>query len=464
MIGDDCIQFTKQNVINIQESKRNVNDNKTNPFLIFSDSAPSDLLESLFLYFKEETRDEASLRSYYILVYNFIKNNLNGSLASIIGSFEDQSNSHERRYFSLTLLHKIINLTPFDEELDIPPEFIIFLSNYFPHSLAISVCNDLIKRDACYYQQLVQVILNFDENSSQNLYFSANNFFLNMMQQNLYDTLLLLQSFLQCKENLIYMEPTFQEILAIISTCELQEKIECFNVLCNFFDCDDLYYSKLISNKSKASSIFSNLELNPLLIESSLNFANKVCYSNDEEILHFIKITNLDQMIINVIPLVNSNQIIYLCCKIFEKAVQTKRRKGVSFLLKRDLISMMNSIKSSISLGSYNYFMHMVSKCIIKGSKSQVISILSIIPLIDFAQYADSLDKDEAIPFLSKIADVILEDFQTSKNEFTIDEETYHELIDLAEQESENEDQIAEFMKIISPIFKQYEPHNEYDS
>lgn len=459
---EDCIQFTQKDIDIIQENERNNGD--INPFLIFSDCAPIDLLNSLFLYFSEKTRDEALLRSYYILYYNYVKNKLNGSLSEIIDTFVDQSNSHERRYFSLTLLHEMIELTPNEEELDIAPDFINLLIQYFPHSLAICVCNDLIKRDASYYQYFVQMVLEFDESSSQSHFISFNNFFLSLMQDNLYDTLLLLQSFLQCKENLIYMKPTFHKILEIISSCEIKDKIECFNVLSKYFDCDDLYYSEFISSKNRASSIFAKLEEDPLLIESSLNFANEITNSNNEETLQFIKITKLDQMIVNILPLVNNNQIMNLCCKICERVVQSKRKKGISFLLKSNIISFFYSLKESISFISYKRFMHLASKCIIKGSKSQVVSTLSMIPLAEFAQYASVLDKEEAVPFLKKISDTILLDFETNKNEIIIDEKTYKELVDLSNQESEEEDQITVFLDSISPLFKQSELDNENDS
>ena len=111
------------------------------------------------------------------------------------------------------------------------------------------------------------------------------------MKDTLYDALLLLQSFLQYNENLIYMDRVFNEILSIISSCDIQNKIECFNVLSIFFGSDDIYYTKLIDNQTQVSLLFSNLEENNLLIEAALNFANEVVYSNSQEVLNFIKLS-----------------------------------------------------------------------------------------------------------------------------------------------------------------------------
>lgn len=446
---------------NAQDIKQNENDGSFDPFLAFADTHPKDLLHLLHLISSNKALEQDIYRCVDILKYYFIKNNFDGSLKSLTDNFADQDNSDEQKINSLELIKIMVNNTPIDENLDIPPEFICKLFQEFPHSLAIDVCADLIKRDIIYYDQFLQNFLGSEENSPLDGYLELNNFFLELMKQNLYDSLNLLQSFLQYKENLIYLEPIFYEILAKALTCELNEKIECFKTLSLFFEGDDLYYSKLISNKSRLLTLFSDLEEDALLVETVLNLANEVTNSNEKKVLKFMKMAQIDQMIVNVLPFFNNNKIFSYCCQICERLVQQKDTKGVEFLLERDIIAAMDSVKDTISYTSFQKYMHLVSKCAIEGSNSQIISILLITSLTSFAQYADSLDKKEALPFLMKISAAIIDDYETNKNEFTLDEETYDELVEIAEQEDEGENQIADFLNSISSLFGQNETDDD---
>lgn len=455
MISDDLDHFSKFPSNNIQETRRHENDGNIDQFLSFSEYAPMELLKTLNPLFSESTVDQALPKCIDIILYLSMKNNKEISFSSLVRDFMNQNISNEKRIFSLTLIKSMIKNTPKEEKLDIPPDFINLLLHYFPHSLCINICSDLIKRDYLYFEQFSKSIQCLDENPYQECYISMNNFFLNLMKQDLYNALILLQSFLFYKENLIFMEPIFEEILSIISSCQTIEKIECFNVLYTFFECDDIFYPKLISNQDRLSSLFYNLEKNALLIESSLNFANEVTYSNDKKTKEFIKLTKLDQMIVYILPFINDHKVILFCCKICERLIYSDEEKGISFLLKKNIISAITSIKSSFSLLSFQTYMHMISKCVIKGSNSQITSLLSMIPLIDFGNYIEYINGDEASLLFTRIATVILNNYETTGDIFVIDEDTYNELSFIAEQENDEINPVTDFLKSIYPILEQ---------
>lgn len=513
-------ESTKQDL----EVKRITINENLNPFLQYSDLVPDELIQSLHDIITQQNFTESSQKVIEFLISPYSIEN------PVIPLYyqqllADEAATEEQKSESLIVLAIIVKHTPIENTPPIDPPFLDILMNYFPNSLAISICSDLISRDIIYMNQFLSIISRSRESLYQSPTSLFDTFFASLRNENFEGLLILLKSLLQYTDNLIYLGNIFDEIFHNLKDSHIQIRIQCFEVLTLYFESDNMYLSKLFSSPKTLTSLFNfdiqfqitdpklnnenqqfidktlhfneknssfpsnhtqlfedvDLEItqsriNPnvnkeidqqidgndshnfnenqqsltgndefgTLIEAALKFIHEVIRSNEEKSLTFFEMAQIPLFIIRTIPCF-SEKSYNLCCDIFLKMIRSHPNETINYLISDNILKCLNEMKKSFSFQTFLNFMELSVNCINQVVYSDVIPILDLISLVDICAYSNEIDKSEASPFLTKIAESI------KQGDHHIEESILDELQLLASVEDEEDySNISYFLSLLN--------------
>ncbi|OHS98412.1 hypothetical protein TRFO_35187 [Tritrichomonas foetus] len=462
MIKEDLFRNSTKDVKNAHQIDKGLDTGDVNRFLEFSDTVPIQLLNSLYLMFNENTFLEGSSKTIELLIYHSMKI-CPETFNDLISGFINPENSEEQRKEDLIKLYIAIKNAPPEVELPLPQNLIDILFCYFPNPLIVLVTSELINRDYTWSYNFVQKVMEGKRSHKNPLSL----FFIDLIHACFNEGLNLLNSLLTYKEYLIYLEGIFMELISNVSNVDIKSKILIFQILSKFFEGDDLFLTLLLEYE-KVSELFLPIENDIELTEAILSFSNEVTKSNESQTFEFLQKSaffnflnefwiyslnnNLSDSKNSCVDVMNG-KCFELSCLINERIIRTKKKEGISFLFEIGIIPSFCQMKEKFNYKSFQIFMHLLMLCVKRGNNNQILDILSLLSLVEIANYADSIEKDEAAPFLKKIATTIL-NYEKNGKKYFIDEETYHELLEIAKLEDKEDSKITEFLNFINPVFE----------